>query len=93
MMSTRVSDAAAASLMDEVARGVYELATFTNRDVEAASVIMRQYGNLHIGLTDASIMVLAERVNCHDVLTFDQRHFRAVRAWNGLPFRLLPLDL
>ena len=30
------------------------------------------------------------RYDCHDVLTLDERHFRAVRVLDGEPFQLLP---
>ena len=45
-----------------------------------------------IGLADASIVVLAERLDVHDLLTLDERHFRAVLGPRDKPFRLLPAD-
>ena len=39
-----------------------------------------------------SIVVLAEKHGAIDVLSFDLRHFRAMRGPGGLPFRLLPDD-
>jgi predicted nucleic acid-binding protein len=46
-----------------------------------------------IGLPDASLVVLAERVETLDIATFDER-FRSIRpTWGGGSFRLLPLDL
>ena len=53
---------------------------------------MRRYANLVIGLTDASIVVLAQRHGTLDVLTLDERHFRASRGSDGKPFRVLPAD-
>jgi predicted nucleic acid-binding protein len=53
---------------------------------------MRLYSDLQVGLADASIVVLAERHGSADVLTFDRRHFRAMRGPGGRPFRLLPDD-
>jgi predicted nucleic acid-binding protein len=37
-------------------------------------------------------VVLANRYGIRDVLTLDERHFRALRGPNGRPFRLLPAD-
>jgi hypothetical protein len=52
-----------------------------------------RYADLGIGLTDASLVVLAARVGATDVATFDERHFRAVRPLGiAEAFRLLPLD-
>jgi predicted nucleic acid-binding protein len=45
-----------------------------------------------LGLTDASIVVLADRYGAKDILTLDERHFRAIRASDRRLFRLLPAD-
>jgi hypothetical protein len=47
-----------------------------------------------IGLTDASLVVLAERLGTTDIATLDERHFRTLRPLAGGvdAFRLLPAD-
>ncbi len=75
----------------EVSRGAYELASFSSSDVEEASDVIARYKNLQLGLADASIAVLANRYGVRDVLTLDERHFRAIRVGRK-PFRLLPAD-
>lgn len=79
-------------MLGDVAQGAYELATFGAGDVENAMRVIERYAALEIGLADASIIVLAERYECLDVLTLDQRHFRAMTGTRGRPFRLLPFD-
>lgn len=79
-------------MLDDVARGAYRLEPFGSADIAAAVGIIERYADLHLGLADASIVVLAERYGCHDVLTLDQRHFRAIRGPDGKSFRLLPFD-
>jgi hypothetical protein len=79
-------------VLDDVARGVYELVPFAAADVAAAMRVIQRYAGLNLGLADASIVVLAERYQCRDVLTLDQRHFRAVDGPGAQPFRLLPFD-
>jgi uncharacterized protein len=81
------------ALLAEVVDGAYELAEFGRSDVEAAVAVMRSYEDLRVGLADASIVVLAEKHATADVLSFDHRHFRAMRGPGGRPFRLLPDDL
>jgi uncharacterized protein len=80
------------ALLGEVADGAYELASFGREDVAAARGVVERYGDLRVGLADASLVVLAERHGTADVLTFDNRHFRAMRGPGGRPFRLLPDD-
>ena len=77
--------------LDEVSRGAYELAAFTETDVEQARVVIAKYKNLRLGLADASISVLAARYGVLDVLTLDERHFRAIRVGRK-SFRVLPAD-
>ena len=66
--------------------------TFGPDHVRVAARVMRQHLDLLLGLADASIIVLARRYHCNDVLRLDDRDFRAVRGADGKPFRLLPDD-
>ena len=79
--------------LEELSKGVYQLAPLTNEDVDAARRVIERYRSLGIGLADASIVVLADRYDTRDILTLDQRHFRAIRPMSGRKsFRLLPAD-
>ena len=92
LLATRVSAAAELALLAEVARGAYRLEPFGNEDVAAAARIVDRFSDQEIGLADASIVVLAARHGTRDVLTLDERHFRALRAPRGRRFRVLPAD-
>jgi uncharacterized protein len=78
--------------LGEIGRRAYELATFDEDDVEHARRIVTKYRTLGIGLADASIAVLAARYDTVDVLTLDERHFRAIRPAPRKSFRILPAD-
>lgn len=75
-----------------VARGVYRLEELGAADVAAAEGIIGRYADLGMGLADASIVVLANRYDVREVLTLDERHFRAMRGPRGRSFRVLPAD-
>ena len=92
LLATRVGDAAERALLEEVARNTYRLAQFSGRDVVEAMQVIEQYADLRISLADASNVVLANRHDTLDVLTLDERHFRALRGPGGRPFRLLPAN-
>jgi predicted nucleic acid-binding protein len=92
LLATRVGPPAALALLAEVARGAYRLESFDAADVAAAHDVIEAYGDLDVGLADASIVVLAHRYETTDVLTLDQRHFRTLRGPGGRPFRVLPAD-
>jgi len=61
-------------------------------DVARAKEVVEQYADLEIGLADASIVVLAQRHAVTEVLTLDQRHFRAMRIERRKRFKVLPFD-
>lgn len=49
---------------------------------------------MRLDLTDATVVVLAERYETIDVVTLDRRDFRVVTPLTGqVTFRLLPDDL
>lgn len=92
LLMRHVGAHAQAALLDEVVRGAYRLEGFTADDVDRAGAIMRRYGDLQIGLADASIVVLAERHATTDVLTLDLRRFQALRVGGRKRFRIVPAE-
>ena len=92
LLATRVGQAAERALLAEVGRGVYRLETFEPDEIAAADRLIGRHADLGLGLADASIAVLAHRYGVRDILTLDERHFRAIRGPGGRPFRLLPAD-
>jgi predicted nucleic acid-binding protein len=80
------------ALLEEVVRGAYQLEPFDTADIARAREVIEKYADLEVGLADASLIVLAERHSVADVLTLDQRHFRALRFAQRKRFRILPLD-
>lgn len=92
LLATRVGQAAERALLAEVGRGVYRLDSLEPDEIAAADRLIGRYAGLEIGLADASIVVLANRYGVRDLLTLDERHFRAIRGPGGRPFRLLPTD-
>ncbi|MFN0315162.1 MAG: type II toxin-antitoxin system VapC family toxin [Burkholderiales bacterium] len=80
------------ALLEEVARRAYQLEPFDANDVQRAKEVIGKYPDLNIGLTDASLVVLAERHSVSEVLTLDERHFRAMRFDGRKRFKVLPID-
>jgi predicted nucleic acid-binding protein len=91
LISTRVGEDARDSLLGEVARGAYRLEPFAAADAERVRAVIRRHRELQMTLADASLVVLAERHGARDVLTLDERHFRALTL-GGRRFRLAPGD-
>lgn len=74
----------------DVADGAFPVEYGRNEDLARAQVIARKYGALRLGLVDAVVMAIAERLRAEAIATLDLRHFGAVRI-TGSP-RLLPRD-
>lgn len=80
------------NLLADMASGAFTLETFSAGDVADCRRIVERYRDLSVGLCDASLVVLASRFRTRRILTFDERHFRAMRTIDGRPFVILPVD-
>jgi predicted nucleic acid-binding protein len=82
-------------LLNDLADGVYQVAAFTGQDAERVAQLAEQHEDLRLGIADAHTMILAapERYATPRVLTFDHKHFRAVKPLQGGVFTILPADL
>ena len=92
LLARHVSSRVARLFLAEVVGGAYELGPFDAADVSLATDVLDMYADLALGLADASIVVLAGRYRTVDVLTLDERRFRAISGPRNRPFRLLPAD-
>jgi predicted nucleic acid-binding protein len=92
LLAKRVSTQVARAFLAEVAGGAYQLEPFSRDDVADALAVLERHADFDLGLADASLVVLANRHDTADVLTLDERHFRAIVGPQGRPFRLLPAD-
>lgn len=92
LLDTRASVSDELKMLDDVAAGTYRLAEFDGADVGQAAALLERYQELDIGLADASVVVLAARYRTTRLLSFDEKHFRAVRPLFGDAFVLLPAD-
>ena len=92
LISKKMGRNAAAQLLADVAEGAYQLAPFDHHDVQAAAAVLQRFDDLGVGLTDASLVVLADRHQAGRVLTFDHRHFRDLRWGRRRSFTILPTD-
>lgn len=62
----------------------------TDGDFQRAASIIDDYSDQDIGLTDAAVMAIAERLDSLRVLTLDRRHFVAFRDRRGRALDILP---
>ena len=92
LASARAGPEATRAFRRDVAAGAYLVEWWSSTAAESAELAER-YEDLGLGLTDASLVALASRLETIRVATFDERHFRVVRPLSGEDaFTLLPMD-
>jgi uncharacterized protein len=69
------------------------VACLDEEDHHLAADLERRYENVDAGLADLSAVVIAGRSRTKRLLTFDERHFRALQPLDGGRFTLLPTDI
>jgi predicted nucleic acid-binding protein len=89
LVSTRLGDRVQRVWFDDLARGAFAVEWGKPDDLPLAHTLIRRYDSLDMGLVDAVVMAIAERLNA-DIATVDLRHFGAVRLKHAP--RLLPRD-
>jgi uncharacterized protein len=76
--------------VDDLLAGVYRVESPTGVDLTRCRELQARYTDLALGVVDASIVALAERLGEPKVATLDQRHFRAVQPAHMETFELRP---
>jgi uncharacterized protein len=77
------------TFVDDLTRGAFTYAPPAVDQLARALEIDRRYGDLGLGLVDASVVVLAEDLGIRRLATRDVRHFAAVRLRDGSAFELV----
>lgn len=92
LVAKRGGEHALSALHTDLAAGAY-LVEWWSAAMARAVEVARRYADTGLGLADASLVALADRVGTVDIATLDERHFRAVRSLaGGQAFRILPVD-
>ncbi len=92
LVGARGGPTARRALHRDLAAGAY-LVEWWSGAIAVVVKIAERYADTGLGLADASLVALAERLGTIDIATLDERHFRAVRPLaGGKAFRLLPAD-
>lgn len=89
LVATRMGVEAELAVLRELASGAYEHATLGPDDLDACADVVARYPDQGIGVTDASLVVLARRYETRTIVTLDRRHFDVVRPLGGGRFTLI----
>jgi uncharacterized protein len=92
LLGRRFGDAARRAFLTDLAAGRFAVGCLERQDYPAIIELETRYADLGLGLADCSLVVLAQRHKTTRILSFDERHFRAVTPLHGEAFTLLPAD-
>jgi predicted nucleic acid-binding protein len=92
LLGVRFGEGARRAFLADLAAQRYDVACLEPGDYQGVAELDFRYSDLGLGLADCSIVVLAERFETRSLLSFDERHFRAVAPLQGGSFELLPAD-
>ena len=87
---TRLTGTAWLTFLTDVLDGVYRTEPPTIPDLARCNDLQTQYADLALGVVDASVIALTERLNEPKVVTLDHHHFATARPAHVTALTLLP---
>lgn len=94
LLGQRFGDRARRAFLSDLATGRFIVGALNPEDYMTILSLEDRYQDLGLGLSDCSLVILADRHEAARILTFDERHFRVVQPLRGdEPFTILPADL
>lgn len=90
LIGRQLGTTAEAAFFRAVAAGEIQVEPITPADARRAADLIETYADLGLGGTDASLVVVAERLNVTRIATLDRRHFGTVRPSHTQAFELVP---
>jgi uncharacterized protein len=92
MLGLRFGRPARVAFLCDLAAGRFDVACLEREDYETIGELEARYADLELGLSDCAVIALARRYETSRIVSFDERHFRAVTPLQGGAFTILPSD-
>jgi predicted nucleic acid-binding protein len=90
LLSDRLGPSAEAAFARSIAGGELVVEAVLGPEWERIADLTEQYADLSLGIVDASLVALAERLGAHTVASFDHRHLATVRPTHCSALTLVP---
>ncbi len=92
MLGQRFGRPARVAFLRDLAAGRFDVVCLEREDYETIGELEARYEDLELGLSDCAVIALARRYETNRIVSFDERHFRAVTPLQGGAFTILPSD-
>ena len=90
LMNSHLGPEAELSFLSSLVGGGIAVEPCSVADLSRSIDILRRYADANLGLVDASVMAIAERLKITKILTCDRRHFSLMRPKHCRVFEMLP---
>jgi len=91
LVGSRCGTDVEAALLDSLAAdAAFEVVAPERGDLGRAAELVRRYGDLPLGGSDACVVAIAERLGVATIATLDRRHFSVVRPRHVGTFTIVP---
>jgi predicted nucleic acid-binding protein len=90
MIESRLGPRAEAAFVSAIAQAELALVELTTADWHPCAELITTYHDLGLGLVDASVVAVAERLGLTEIATLNYRDFAVVRPAHAPAFTLLP---
>ncbi len=92
LLGQRVGDEPRRNFIADLAAGRFSVPCLEREDYRTIGELEARYTDLELGLADCALIVVAHRYATDRIVSFDERHFRAVTPLGGGAFTILPAD-
>lgn len=93
LLQSRVRPQAKVAFLKSFGDDGFHIAELEDHDIQRTAELVETYIDLPLGIVDAAVIAIAERLQLTEIATLDHRHFTAVvRPRHTSAFVLLPLQ-
>lgn len=92
LLQSRVGPQAEVTFLRSFGDDGFRVAEVRDGDVSRMAELVETYQDLPLGIVDAAVIAIAERLRLAEVATLDRRHFSVVKPRHIAAFTLLPGD-
>jgi predicted nucleic acid-binding protein len=93
LLGRRFGRPARDAFLRDLAEGRFVVGCLEADDYATIVDLDARYKDLDLGLADCALIILAHRYETTRIVSFDERHFRAVTPLGGGTFTILPADV
>ena len=90
LLQSRVGPQAEVTFLKSFGDDGFHIVELEEQDIRRMAELVQSYLDLPLGIVDAAVIAIAERLQLTEIATLDHRHFAVVRPSHTDAFTLLP---